>query len=129
MEKTFHVLVVDDDFCISDLIKNMLEDEGFQVTVAPDGRAALDVYKIIGADLILLDIKMPSMNGYKVLEQIRRESQVPVIVISGHNEKESIKRMIAMGANDYVMKPIRDPDLTARVKDKIRHTSISDNWN
>jgi DNA-binding response OmpR family regulator len=127
MDKSYHILVVDDDFCISDIIKNMLEDEGFQVTVAPDGRSALDVYKIIGADLILLDIKMPGMNGYKVLEQLRRESQVPVIVLTGLCDTEAVTRMIDMGANDYVIKPFQDRELMARVRAKIEHPRISKN--
>lgn len=127
MDRTYHILIVDDDFYISNIIKKVLENEGFQVTVALDGQSALDVYKIVGADLILLDVKIPGMDGYKVLENLRQESQVPVIVLSGATETEDAANMMEMGANDYVIKPFGDKELKARVIARIRRAHIFKN--
>jgi two-component system, OmpR family, response regulator MtrA len=127
MDRACHILVVDDDYYISDILKNVLEDEGFKVTVVSDGQEALEVFKNSGADLILLDIKMPGLDGYEVIEKLRQESQVPVIVLSGTRETDAVARMMEKGANDYVTKPFRERELLARVRAKIRRARICPN--
>jgi DNA-binding response OmpR family regulator len=124
MENTYHILVVDDDRYITDVLKNVLEDEGFRVTAVNDGQVAIAIYRECQADLIILDIKMPGMDGYEVLEHIREESDIPVIVLTGSHEIESVVKMLGLGANDYVVKPFRDRELIARVQAKIRRANL-----
>jgi len=123
MEKKTHILVVDDEQHILQLLRETLGLEGFAVTVAADGNSALARLAEQAPDLVLLDIRMPGLNGYQVLELIREKSEVPVIMLTGVLEPISVHHSVNLGADDYVRKPFSTPILLARItriKSKLR---------
>src|SRR3712207_2236073 len=102
-----HILVVDDNRMNRIKLSRSLEQQGHSVEVAENGRRALEMLRERPFDLVLLDIIMPEMDGYQVLERIKRDSRlqsIPVIVISAVDETESAVRCIEMGAEDYLPK-------------------------
>ena len=112
------ILVVDDDDGNRDLLVRRLEHEGYTVKTAVHGEDALARLVIESADLILLDVMMPGMSGYEVLEAIKRESRwrdIPVIMISALDELQSVVRCIEHGAEDYLPKPFDPVLLRARI--------------
>jgi DNA-binding response OmpR family regulator len=119
-KKVAHVLVVDDDPFICDVIKNTLEGEDFEVSLAGDGPAALTGLKEKNPDLVLLDIKLPGIDGYEVLRDIRKTSKIPVIMLTGIQEPESVAQSLDLGADDYIMKPFRNRELVARIRAKLK---------
>jgi DNA-binding NtrC family response regulator len=101
------VLVVDDEQAVRESIKMILEYEGFSVRFAPHGKAALEGLKSGGVDLMLLDIKMPGIDGMKVLETVRRDyPAMPVVMISGHGTIENAVEATRMGAYEFLQKPL-----------------------
>jgi len=119
MNKT-HILVIDDDLQILDMLRCTFEEEGYSVDVAADGRSGLNLLTKRNPDLVLLDIRMPDLNGYQVLELIREKSEVPVIMLTGVLEPISVHHSVNLGADDYVRKPFSMPILLARIKSKLR---------
>jgi two-component system, cell cycle response regulator len=118
IEGAGRVLVVDDERLNRMLLRRALEGEGWTVTEAPDGRAALDVLGLEATDVVLLDIVMPVLDGYATLAAMKANSSldhVPVIIISGVDELESVVRCIEMGATDYLTKPFEPAILRARL--------------
>ncbi|MEL0106630.1 MAG: adenylate/guanylate cyclase domain-containing protein [Rhodospirillaceae bacterium] len=113
------VLVVDDDQFNRNLITRQLNQEGYeQVALAEDGRQAVDQLKNNEIDVVLLDIEMPEMNGYEVLDHIKADMQlrhIPVIMISAIEEIDSIVKCIEAGAEDYLPKPFKPTLLRARL--------------
>ncbi len=120
MDQSARVLFVDDDPYISDIVKNTLETEGYQVSLASNGKTAVDFLNNDQADLVLLDIKLPDINGLDILKDIRQKSQVPVIMLTGVRETESLAKSFELGADDYVQKPFRTGELIARIRAKLR---------
>jgi len=102
------ILVVDDESSIRRTLKDILEFEKHEVTLAPDGTEALDYFSEDEFDVILLDIKMPEIDGIEVLEKMMKIKEVPVIMISGHGTIETAVEAIKKGAYDFIVKP---PDL------------------
>ena len=123
-KKPAHILVADDDEFLLELIKKTLEAEGFRVTPVCDGQTALDIFAKTKPDLVLLDIKMPGLDGNEVLEKIRQGSDMPVIILSGITEPDMVVRSLEIGANDYIKKPFSPNELVARVKAKLRRWEI-----
>ena len=119
------ILVVDDDHYISDLIRQILEPEGFVVTVANGGRSALEMVAASEPDLVLLDINMPDMNGYEVLKRIREKSNVAVMMLTGVIEPTSVSNSLDLGADDYMRKPFLPKVLVAGIKAKLRRIKSS----
>jgi DNA-binding response OmpR family regulator len=113
-------LVVDDEQYILDMLKCTLEDEGYNVDIAADGNSALTLLAERKPDLVLLDIRMPDLNGYEALELIRQQSDVPVIMLTGVLEPISVKQSMELGADDYVRKPFGILELLARIQAKLR---------
>src|SRR5262245_37590468 len=111
-------LVVDDNEMNRDVLRRRLEREGIAVFAAEDGVRALELLQAETFDLMLLDIMMPRMNGYQVLEHLKADPQrpdMPVIVISAVDDLDSIVRCIELGADDYMFKPFNPILLKARV--------------
>ena len=112
------LLVVDDSETNRDLLSRRLTREGHTVSVAENGRRALELLKTESVDLILLDILMPEMNGYEVLMHLKADeslSHIPVIMLSSLDEVDSVVRCIEMGADDYLTKPFNQVVLKARI--------------
>src|SRR5512137_2788116 len=102
------ILVVDDTELNRIMLSNWLKEQGHQVILAKSGRQALELVCDADVDLILLDILMPEMDGYQVLERLKADAQLrqlPVIVISAVDELDSIVKCIELGAEDYLFKP------------------------
>lgn len=116
MPKT--VLVIDDDLTSVKLMQSRLAKEGFDVAVAIDGEGALQKLESMTPDLILLDIRMPNMDGYTFLLEIRKNpklNNVPVIVVTSHKDMEPIFKY--NGARDYIVKPVDFDVLFKKMKD------------
>ena len=114
------ILVIDDEQSILDMMKYSLEDEGYSVDIAADGDSALNILVEHNPDLVLLDIKLPDIDGYRLLEQIRQKSEVPVIMLTGVDHPVSVQHSVTLGADDYVTKPFRLDQLLLRIKNKLR---------
>jgi len=115
-------LIVDDDIRMLRMMQRILELEGYRVRTASDGKAALDAFDEENPDLVLLDIMMPGLDGYQVLESIRKHSDVPIIMITAKLDVDSIKQAVDLGADDYVKKPFTPAELVARINAKLRRT-------
>ncbi len=122
MEKKAHILAIDDDPTLLELFRRILEPAGYSVDTAIDGKLALTLLQSNLPDLILLDIKMPVLDGYEVLTLIRQHSNVPVIMVTGVRDTGSLDKALGSGADDYVTKPFHINELLARVQVKLRRS-------
>ncbi len=116
------VLVVDDEERMVRFIRLNLEHDGFLVTEAFNGRQALQRLRDETPDLVLLDVMMPDMDGFEVLQMIREISNVPVIMLTAKGEENDRVRGLELGADDYVTKPFSPRELTSRIKAVLRRT-------
>ena len=114
------ILLADDDTELSGLLKEYFESEGFQVRLAPDGIAALDEARKPGLDLIVLDVMMPGMNGMDVLRELRKDSKLPVIMLTARGDDMDRISGLELGADDYVPKPCNPRELLARIRAVMR---------
>ena len=114
------ILVVDDEKNIVQLARLYLNNEGFRVEAAHDGKQALEKAKTVRPDLIVLDIMMPEMDGLTVCKELRKTSNVPVIILTARGD--DIDRIVGLeiGADDYMAKPFNPRELVARVKAVLR---------
>ena len=119
------ILVVDDEKNIVQLARLYLGNEGFQVEEAYDGRQALDKARSVSPDLIVLDIMMPEMDGISVCKELRKTSNVPVIILTARDDDVDKIVGLEVGADDYVTKPFNPRELVARVKAVLRRTQNS----
>ncbi len=116
------ILVVDDEERMVRFIRLNLEHDGFQVSEAFNGKQAVQRLRDINPDLILLDVMMPDLNGFEVLEMIREISNVPVIMLTAKGEEDDRVRGLELGADDYVTKPFSPRELVSRAKAVLRRT-------
>lgn len=123
------VLVVDDNEMNRDLLSRRLQRQGFTVVMAEDGAQALEQVRMQPFDLVLLDVMMPHMNGYQVLETLKADPHlrhVPVIMISALDDIESVVRCIELGAEDYLFKPFNPTLLKARINASLEKKRLRD---
>ena len=116
------ILIIEDDLDIQELIQFFLEDQGYEVITASDGIDGIAVFLKEQIDLILLDILLPKMDGYAVCELIRKESEVPIIMISALGREEDQIKGFEMQIDDYIPKPFGMMALVARIKAVLRRT-------
>ena len=116
----YTILVADDEKEIRDLLRLYLENEQYHIVEAEDGQQALDVFHQNHVDLCLLDIMMPKMDGYHVLQELRRESNVPVMILSAKDADSEKILGLNLGADDYMAKPFNPLEAVARVNSNIR---------
>ena len=114
------ILIVDDDENIANLISLYLTKECYETRIEHDGQSALDAFKEYAPNLILLDIMLPGLDGYEVCREIRRESKVPIIMLSAKTEVFDKVLGLDLGADDYIIKPFDSKELVARVKAVLR---------
>ena len=114
------ILIVDDDENIANLISLYLTKECYETRIEHDGQSALDAFKEYAPNLILLDIMLPGLDGYEVCREIRRESKVPIIMLSAKTEVFDKVLGLELGADDYIIKPFYSKELVARVKAVLR---------
>ncbi|HEY8406579.1 MAG TPA: response regulator transcription factor [Gaiellaceae bacterium] len=116
----FRILVVDDDEDIRGLVRTLLERTGAEVKEAATGRDGLREFHAWRPDLVVLDVSMPEMDGWNVLERIRDMSEVPVLMLTARGDELERVRGLQAGADDYVVKPFGKQELVARVQALIR---------
>lgn len=116
------ILVVDDESAISDIIKFNFEKEGYLIDTADNGKGAIELAAENNYDLILLDIMMPKLNGFEALREIRKFSDVPVIMLTAREDEVDKVLGLELGADDYVVKPFSMRELLARVKAVLRRS-------
>jgi two-component system, OmpR family, response regulator len=114
------ILVVDDEKRIVEIVKAYLEKDGFAVIVAFDGRAALQIARKDNPDLIVLDLMLPEIDGWDVCRTLRKESNVPIIMLTARDDVTDKIVGLELGADDYVTKPFDPKELVARVKAVLR---------
>ncbi|WP_127587464.1 response regulator transcription factor [Paenibacillus koleovorans] len=117
-----HILIADDDKEIAQLIRIYLENEGFQTRHANDGHEALAMLKGFPADLIVLDIMMPGMDGMEVCRKVREHSAIPILMLSAKTQDMDKVLGLMTGADDYMSKPFNPLELSARVKSLLRRS-------
>src|SRR4030065_1980757 len=110
------ILVVDDEERMVRFIRMNLEHDGFQVDEAFNGKQAIQKLRDVNPDLILLDIMMPDLDGFEVLETVREISQVPVIMLTAKGEEDDRVRGLGLGADDYITKPFSPREMVSRVR-------------
>ena len=117
------VLIIEDDSNIAQLLHLYLEKEGFETRVAQDGGKGVEEFRTFGPDLVLLDIMLPVMDGWSVLDKVRQDSAVPVIMLTAKGEVEDRVSGLEKGADDYVVKPFEMKEVLARIRAVLRRTS------
>ena len=120
------VLIVEDDSGIADFLQLELEHEGFDVLHAEDGRMALELFESDAPDIILLDIMLPKLNGLEVLRRIRKNSRVPVIMLTARGDTLDKVSGLDSGADDYLAKPFEIEELLARMRAVMRRNEAND---
>ncbi|WP_432806329.1 response regulator transcription factor [Lederbergia citrisecunda] len=110
------ILIIEDDQSIAELERDYLEIEGFHVEIASDGKSGLDAAINKQFDLILLDLMIPNINGFDICKQVRKVSNIPIIMVTAKFEDIDKVRGLGLGADDYVVKPFSPRELVARVK-------------
>ena len=113
------ILVVEDENKIAEIVKAYLVKEGFSITVANTGDKAFSLLKD-GFDLIILDLMLPDIDGEDICAMIRKDSDVPIIMLTAKSEEDDRVRGLSLGADDYVVKPFSPRELVARVKALLR---------
>lgn len=122
----FHILVVDDDKNTRRLLKAVLETEGYTVSTAENGEAALDLMDKEVVDLVVLDIMMPKMNGYEFTQTLRDvNNTLPILMVSAKQMPEDKRQGFLVGTDDYMTKPIDEEEMLLRIKALLRRAKIA----
>lgn len=116
------ILVVDDDPAINEMLTIVLEAEGFQTSSVTDGAEAVPAFRSFDPDLILLDLMLPGMNGIDICREIRKESAVPVVMLTAKTDTVDVVLGLESGADDYITKPFKPKELVARIRARLRRT-------
>ena len=117
------ILVVEDDLDIQELLKNFLQEVGYEVSLASDGVEALSVFSASQFDLVLLDVMLPKIDGFAVCEFIRKQSQVPIIMLTALSGEEEQIRGLDLQVDDYITKPFSMPILIRKIAAVLRRSS------
>lgn len=114
------ILVVDDDRALAEMLGMVLQSEGFLTEHSADGTEALEKFREMRPDLILLDLMLPGLDGIEVCSRIRAESGVPIIMLTARTDTVDVVRGLEAGADDYVVKPFNPTELIARIRTRLR---------
>ena len=114
------VLIVEDDQNIAELLRLYLEKEGYVAAIASDGGAGVEMFRKLQPDLVLLDVMLPVMDGWTVLQNIRKDSMTPVIMLTAKGETTDKVSGLKMGADDYITKPFEMKEVLARIEAVLR---------
>lgn len=117
------ILIVDDDTNICDLLKLYIEKEGYSAVIANDGVSAVNLNKTEAPSLILLDIMLPGLDGWQVCREIRKTSDVPIILVTAKGEVFDKVLGLELGADDYITKPFDTKEVIARIKAVLRRSA------
>lgn len=119
------VLIIEDDRAICSFIRRVLEANGYEAVIVHTGREAISLLASHCPDVVLLDLGLPDMDGLEVLENLRRWSLMPVVVVSARTDEREKVRALDAGADDYITKPFGTSELLARIRTAIRHTRMT----
>ena len=114
------ILVVDDDRALAEMLGMVLQAEGFETRHSADGTEAVEAFREMRPDLVLLDVMLPGLDGIEVCERIRAESGTPIIMLTARTDTRDVVRGLEAGADDYVVKPFNPAELTARIRARLR---------
>ncbi len=120
MEQRRRILIVDDEPQITRVLRTSLSSHGYEIRVANDGDAALDVVSDWSPELIITDLSMPNMTGIELTQKVREKSKIPIIVLSVRGEERTKVQALDAGADDYVTKPFSIHELLARIRANLR---------
>ncbi|ERK31231.1 response regulator transcription factor [Clostridium intestinale] len=123
------IYIADDEVKIQDLIKMFLKKEGYEVETFSDGKLLLEAFRRKSPDMILLDIMMPKLDGLEVCTEIRKESEVPIIIISAKDTEGDKIAGLMLGSDDYMTKPFSPVELVLRVKSIFKRIELQKNYN
>ena len=124
VNENIHVLIVDDDNRIRDLLKEYLKDNKFIVSTSENAENAKIKINYFNFDIIVLDVMMPGQNGYELTKEIKKNSKIPIILLTAKNEPENRIKGLEMGADDYLNKPFEPKELLLRIKNILKKESI-----
>jgi two-component system, OmpR family, response regulator AdeR len=116
------ILIAEDELELAEILEAYLRREGYQTERAGDGKRALELYRAVKPDLVLLDIMMPRLNGLEVLKTIRQDGQTPVIMLTARVEDDDKLLGLELGSDDYIIKPFNPREVVARVKAVLRRS-------
>ena len=123
------ILIVDDDENICELLNLYLKKDGFDTVIANDGRQAVECAEKYSPDLIMLDIMLPELDGWQVCREIRKKSEVPIIMLTAKGETFDKILGLELGADDYITKPFDTKEVIARIKAVLRRSSDNEKQN
>ena len=126
MNKKKKVLIVDDDTNICELLRLYIDKDGFDVAIANTGTQALKLFELEKPDLVMLDIMLPELDGWQVCREIRKTSQVPIIMLTAKGEVFDKILGLELGADDYVVKPFEAKEVVARIHAVLRRTNSAE---
>ena len=118
------ILIVEDDIDIQELLRNFLQEVGYEISIANDGMEAISLFSTIHFDLILLDIMLPKIDGFTVCELIRKQSRIPIIMLTALNGEEEQIRGLDLQVDDYITKPFSMPILVRKIGAVLRRSSM-----
>lgn len=118
------ILIVEDDIDIQELLKNFLQEVGYEISIANDGMEAISLFSTIHFDLILLDIMLPKIDGFTVCELIRKQSQIPIIMLTALSSEDEQIRGLDLQVDDYITKPFSMPILVRKIGAVLRRSSM-----
>ncbi|MDH3190180.1 MAG: response regulator, partial [Acidimicrobiia bacterium] len=121
------ILVVDDEPMVREVVSAYLDREGFQVIEARTGSDALEILRTGKASLVILDVMLPEVDGLSVLSEVRRHSDIPVILLTARAEESDRIVGLELGADDYVVKPFSPRELVARVRTVLKRLQPGEN--
>ena len=121
-----HILIVDDDYRIRDLLKDYLINNNYIISTAENAEEAKEKLKYIKFDILILDVMMPGQSGYELTEEIKKTIQVPIILLTAKGEVENRIKGLELGADDYIGKPFEPKELLLRIKNIIKNKNKLD---
>ncbi len=115
------ILVIEDDQSIAEIVGILLRAEGFEVSYCADGNQAMDAFQVVNPDLVLLDLMLPGRDGVDICRAIRDTSGVPIVMLTARFDTSDVVTGLEAGADDYIVKPIKNVELLARIRARLRN--------
>ncbi len=115
------ILVIEDDQSIAEIVGILLRAEGFEVSYCSDGNQAINAFEVVNPDLVLLDLMLPGRDGVEICRAIRDTSGVPIVMLTARSDTSDVVTGLEAGADDYVVKPIKNEELIARIRARLRN--------
>jgi two-component system response regulator MtrA len=114
------ILVIEDDQSIAEIVGILLRAEGFNVSFCADGNQAMNAFQVVNPDLVLLDLMLPGRDGIEICGTIREISGIPIVMLTARSDTSDIVTGLEVGADDYIVKPIKNEELIARIRARLR---------